>query len=244
MIVTVAIGNTSTRLVAFSGRRAVIRAAYPSSAARAARLPGLRPGALGIVSVREDYLPAWRRRLKSEYRLDPFILRPATPTGLEFDYPRDELGLDRVCAAVGAWSRWKTDLVALDFGTATTVNVVTAPGVFRGGYILPGITGLALLPGTLCPALPAARPVPARRRLGRGTQSALDLGLGLLLSGGLAAILDACAAAAGTPLKTVITGGAAGTARRFLPGPTAHDPDLVCRGLAAIMRLNRIDKDA
>jgi type III pantothenate kinase len=238
VILTAAIGNTNTRLVAIDRGRIVARAAFPSADAARARLPRLAPVAVGIASVVPRLAAPWTRALEARYGLRPFVLRPSTPTGLRFDYPRAQLGADRVCAAVGAWQRWRTDLVVVDFGTATTFNVITRPGTFRGGFILPGTAALSALPRTTTALLPDARLRRPARPLGRSTRSALDFGLWYLLSGGLGAALAACDKAAGRRLKLVVTGGGASSGTRLLPRRANLDPDLVCRGLAEVMHLN------
>ncbi|MFO7650524.1 MAG: type III pantothenate kinase, partial [bacterium] len=120
MILVACVGNTNTRLVAFAGRRVVARSAVASRVTSRPALPALRPTAVGIVSVVPRLTKRWTRALSDRYGLRPFVLRPETPTGLRFDYPRAQLGTDRVCAAAGAWQRWREDLVVVDFGTATT----------------------------------------------------------------------------------------------------------------------------
>lgn len=51
----------------------------------------------------------------------------------------NEVGADRIVNAVGAFHRYKTDLIVIDFGTATTFDVITKKGEYLGGAISPGI---------------------------------------------------------------------------------------------------------
>ncbi|MEO0072683.1 MAG: type III pantothenate kinase [candidate division WOR-3 bacterium] len=68
------------------------------------------------------------------------ILRPKDLLGLKISYqPQQSLGTDRIAAAYGAYKEYQKDLVVIDFGTATTINLVTHGGEFLGGLILPGI---------------------------------------------------------------------------------------------------------
>jgi len=78
----------------------------------------------------------------------PFIITKDSDFNLCIDYNTQEtLGMDRICSAEGAYFlnnqkrvlRRHHLLVTIDFGTATTFNVVTYPGVFAGGIIAPGI---------------------------------------------------------------------------------------------------------
>jgi type III pantothenate kinase len=78
----------------------------------------------------------------------PFIISKDSEFNLKIDYSSPEtLGIDRLCSAEGAYFlnnqkrvlRKRHLIITIDFGTATTLNVVTYPGVFSGGIIAPGI---------------------------------------------------------------------------------------------------------
>ena len=72
-------------------------------------------------------------------------LTPNTPVPLKNAYSSPEtLGMDRLAAAVGAWSlKPGHDLLVVDAGTAVTYDFVSADGIYKGGNIAPGI-GLRL----------------------------------------------------------------------------------------------------
>lgn len=75
------------------------------------------------------------------FHQEPLFVGPGVKTGISILYedPR-EVGADRVVNAVAAYERWRCALVVVDFGTATTFDVVTARGEYAGGVIVPGIT--------------------------------------------------------------------------------------------------------
>ena len=52
---------------------------------------------------------------------------------------KNQVGSDRIVNAVGVYKKYKKDCIVLDFGTATTFDVVTKEGVYNGGIIAPGI---------------------------------------------------------------------------------------------------------
>ena len=68
----------------------------------------------------------------------------------------DTLGMDRFIACYGAWDRSgrNTDVVVVDAGTATTLDLMSADGVFRGGVIAPGLQVMEYGFARLAPALP------------------------------------------------------------------------------------------
>lgn len=63
-----------------------------------------------------------------------------TPTGMPilYDNPR-EVGADRIVNAVGAFTKYRTGLIVVDFGTATTFDCISEDGAYLGGIISPGI---------------------------------------------------------------------------------------------------------
>jgi type III pantothenate kinase len=52
---------------------------------------------------------------------------------------KNQVGSDRIANAVGVYKKYKSDCIVLDFGTATTFDVVTKNGTYNGGVIAPGI---------------------------------------------------------------------------------------------------------
>ncbi len=68
------------------------------------------------------------------------VIEPGIKTGMPILYenPR-EVGADRIANAVGALTLYEPPIVAVDFGTATTFDAITAKGEYAGGAIVPGI---------------------------------------------------------------------------------------------------------
>ena len=52
---------------------------------------------------------------------------------------KNQVGSDRIANATGVYKKYKTNCIVLDFGTATTFDVVTKDGVYNGGIIAPGV---------------------------------------------------------------------------------------------------------
>lgn len=85
------------------------------------------------------------------FGVEPMFVTPGIKTGINILYenPRD-LGADRICNAVGAYTLYGGPSIFIDFGTATSFGVVDARGSFLGGCICPGIklASEALVSGT------------------------------------------------------------------------------------------------
>lgn len=74
------------------------------------------------------------------FHLTPFVVGPGMKTGMpiHYDNPR-EVGADRIVNAVAAYEKFKCALIIVDFGTATTFDVISAEGTYEGGAIAPGV---------------------------------------------------------------------------------------------------------
>ena len=79
--------------------------------------------------------------LKKEYRIR---LREIKEKGIKKIVKiniknKNQVGSDRIANAVSVYKRYKSDCIVLDFGTATTFDVVTKNGIYNGGIIAPGV---------------------------------------------------------------------------------------------------------
>jgi type III pantothenate kinase len=72
---------------------------------------------------------------------EPLVVDPDIETGMpiKYDNPK-EVGADRIVNAVAAYQKYRTGLIIVDFGTATTFDYISPEGVYEGGAIAPGIT--------------------------------------------------------------------------------------------------------
>jgi type III pantothenate kinase len=76
----------------------------------------------------------------SYFNLKPYIVGPGIKTGMSIQYENPkEVGADRIVNAVAGFERYGTALIIVDFGTATTFDLVNAKGQYCGGVIAPGI---------------------------------------------------------------------------------------------------------
>ena len=74
------------------------------------------------------------------FKVKPLVVGPEIQTGMEilYDNPK-EVGADRIVNAVAAYEKYRTSLVVIDFGTATTFDCVSKEGSYLGGAISPGV---------------------------------------------------------------------------------------------------------
>ena len=74
------------------------------------------------------------------YKVKPILLNSKTNLSITLNVKNNaEVGADRIANAVKAWEIYKKSVIVVDFGTATTFDIVNSKGEFIGGIIAPGI---------------------------------------------------------------------------------------------------------
>jgi len=134
---------------------------------------------IAICSVVPDMLYSLRSCCHKYFSVDPFVLQAGTRTGLKIRYRNPaEVGPDRIATAIAAVHLYPNrNVIVVDFGTATTINVIAAGREYLGGAIVPGlrIAMEALEKNTA--RLPTVEIVPPRDVIGRSTVESIQSGL-------------------------------------------------------------------
>src|SRR5437762_5825168 len=93
-----------------------------------------------VASVVPPLNSAMSRMIESYFGIEPLFVEPGVKTGIgiHVDNPQ-EVGADRIVNCVAAHAIWGGPSVIVDFGTATTFDVVTADACYVGGVIAPGL---------------------------------------------------------------------------------------------------------
>ncbi|MGL6043405.1 MAG: type III pantothenate kinase [Sandaracinobacteroides sp.] len=161
-----------------------------------------------------------------------------------------EVGADRIVNAVAAHGIWPGDLVIIDFGTATTFDVVSAAGGYEGGVIAPGINlsmDALYRAAARLPRIAVEPPADGLGVIGKGTVHAMQSGVFWgyvgLVEGLVARIKDEIAAAPNglfprEGVTVIATGGLAALFSRHTRTITHVDPDLTIKGLMRIHARN------
>jgi type III pantothenate kinase len=194
-----------------------------------------------LCSVVPEIVYSLRSCCRKYFAIDPFILQAGVKTGLKIGYRNPlEVGADRIANAIAATYRHPDrNLIIVDLGTATTIDVVRAGRDFIGGIILPGlrIQMEALEKNTA--RLPNVEIVPANELVGRSTieciQSGLYFGNRAALDGLTRQIRERVFP--GQSTTVIATGGFS----RLFEGDRLFDvvdPDLVLVGLERALALN------
>jgi len=149
-----------------------------------------------------------------------------------------QLGADRWAALIGARHVHAGPCLVVNAGTATTVDVLDAEGVFQGGLILPGVSLMRTALSRDTARLPLAAGVFSP--LPRNTADAIASGS---LQATLGAIIRMFAQIAASPAAIcLLSGGAAGALEPLLQAPLRRIDNLVLEGLAQMIQASYIDK--
>lgn len=160
------------------------------------------------------------------------------PIKIDINNPR-EVGADRVVNAVAALKRYTPPLVIVDFGTATTFDVVSAEGAYCGGAIAPGINLSIEALSRAAAKLPRIAIEPPETVIGRSTVTAMQSGVFWGYVGLIEGLVARIKEEFGKPMRVVATGG---LAPLFFKRTTLFDHldrDLTMAGLLEIYAQNR-----
>jgi len=178
--------------------------------------------------------------LASKYfKVEPLVAgqgRAEWPIALDVDEPHN-VGADRALNAIAAHEKYDGDLVVIDFGTATTFDVVDGSGAYKGGIIAPGINlSLDALVNAAAklPRIAIEAPDGNMSVIGRTTESQMLAGIYwgyVAMMEGLVARLKA---EIGRPVRVLATGGLAILFDKHTDLFDAVEPDLTIRGLSLL----------
>ncbi len=202
-------------------------------------VPGIDRAA--IVSVVPALTTTLEELCRRYLHCEPFVVAPGIKSGIKIQYedPR-ALGADRLVALVAAQARYGTPALVLDFGTATTFNVLDATGTFIGGAIAPGLNIEAEALHRFTAKLPLVEIAPPPRALATNTRDALRSGIFLGYTGlveGLIARLRA-EMPDSDHLHVIATGGLAPLIAPHCPSIEIVDSQLALEGLRILYEMN------
>ena len=156
---------------------------------------------------------------------------------IQLDRP-EEVGADRLVNAVAAHKYYKGPLIVIDFGTATTFDVVDAAGNYCGGAIAPGINLSLEALHTAAAKLPRVAIGRPKQVIGRATVPAMQSGIFWGYVGLIEGLVRRITEEFGQEMLVVATGGLAPLFADATKVINALDADLTLRGLLEIHRRN------
>ena len=253
MLLAIDTGNTHTVLGLFDGDRlaadwrlatrkgetadelgALLRALFAAE--------GLDPSSVEGVIV-SSVVPDWNGILqataKRTFGRDALFVAPGIKTGLPILYENPhEVGADRIVNAVAAVHRFGAPVIVLDFGTATTFDVVSPKGEYLGGVIAPGLGISAEALFQRAARLMRVDVKKPARIIGRTTEESVQAGLFHGYVALVEGVVKRLRAELAVDAPVVATGGLAPVFHAELSFLTAVDPHLTLTGLRLVWERN------
>jgi type III pantothenate kinase len=193
---------------------------------------------MAVASVVPRQRTALREMADKWFKVNTVIVEPGVRTGMpiHYDNPK-EVGADRIADAVAAFERYGGPTIVIDFGTATTFEVVSEKGEYLGGVILPGIEISLEALFARAALLPRVELIEPRSVLAKNTvesvQSGVIYGFAAQVDGLCRRLEDELG-----PCQVVATGGLAGLIGPYSAAIEHHDPWLTLDGLRIIYGRN------
>ncbi len=177
------------------------------------RASGIGPDQVtGVIlsSVVPSLTTAFEQMSEVYFRRKLLLVSPELDTGLKLSYtnPR-ELGSDRLVNAAAAYARYKSALIIIDLGTATTFCAVTQAGEYLGGVIAPGLGIAADALFSRTAKLPKVDLVRPQTVIGKDTVSSIQSGLIFGYTGLVDEIVVRMQQELGQKARVIATGGLA-----------------------------------
>lgn len=192
MLFVVDVGNTNTALGVFEGQKLSNHWRLRTLQGRTADEYGILVWNLfgwagldvkeveGVVvsCVVPPILRALHELCNRYFQLQPLVVGPGIRTGMPilYDNPK-EVGADRIVNAIAAYERYKQSVIVVDFGTATTFDLISPRGEYLGGVIAPGVaisSEALFLKASKLPKVEFTKPSSV---LGKDTISSIQSGL-------------------------------------------------------------------
>ena len=254
LLLTIDLGNTNTVLGVFEG--AELRAHWRLATRREQTADeygilvrnlfmgsGLVPTAIegvALASVVPPLTPVLVALSKQYLDLEPLVVEPGVRTGMPILYePPGDVGADRIVNGVAAFAAYGGPVIVVDFGTATTLDVVTRKGEYLGGVICPGVGISADALFQRAARLPRVDVRHPGKVIGRSTVGSIQSGIYFGYAAMVEGLIARLRGELGEPARVVATGGLAETLAGEIPSIEAVDPVLTLTGLRLIWERNR-----
>ncbi len=223
MLLTLDVGNTNITIGVFDGEKLLCTLRITTKLPRTSDEYGIllislmrdndidpsQIHASIISSVVPAVMYSLRNGLYKYLHVDPLIVEPGVKTGIRVvtENPA-QIGADRIVDAVGAYVKYGGPVLVLDFGTATTYDLVDAKGQFLSGITAPGIRTSARALWQDAAKLPEIEIKKPKSILAKETISSMQAGLVYGQIGQTEYIIDKVREESGfDDMKVVATGG-------------------------------------
>ncbi len=194
-----------------------------------------------ISSVVEELTNKFKTAVDEVFKLDSLILTSYVNTGIKIKLEnKKEIGADRIANAAGAYILYDHPVIVIDFGTATSFDIVNANGEFVGGVIAPGINLQLKTLNKFTSKLPRIDAAKSPRAIGSNTTEAILSGVIRGCACMIDGLVEQCENELGCKAVVVATGGYASIVADYMKNPFDFiNPTLTLEGLRHLYYLNK-----
>lgn len=166
--------------------------------------------AIAVSCVVPPMLTTTQELAQKFFKLEPLIVGPGIKTGMPILYesPKD-VGADRIVNGIAAYEKYHDSCIIVDFGTATTIDLISKKGEYVGGAIAPGLSIALEALVQRASKLPRIEIVKPKEVVGRNTVNSIQAGIFFGYVGLVDGIVRRIEKEHGAPAKVVATGGLA-----------------------------------
>ena len=192
-----------------------------------------------IACVVPPLVPILEEMARKYFSCEPLIVGPGIKTGISILYRNpSEVGADRIVNSVAAFEKYGGPLIIVDFGTATTFDVVSEKGEYLGGSIAPGIKISLDALTSKTSSLKSVELETPKNVIGKNTYEAIQSGLILGHTSMIDSMIEKIILESGLKPKIFITGGLGKVIQPLLNIKSKYEEDLTLDGLEEIYKLN------
>lgn len=193
-----------------------------------------------ISSVVEELTKKFKTAVDNVFGLSSIILSTEINTGINICIENPlEAGADRIANAAGAYVLYDCPVIVVDFGTATTFDIVNSKGEFIGGVISLGIMSQMKALNKFTSKLPQIDISISNSAIGHNTQDAILSGVIRGTAAMIDGLVEQCENELGEKAILVATGGYSGLISNYLKRPFDFiNPTLTLEGLRYLYALN------
>lgn len=193
-----------------------------------------------IASVVEELNIKFKRAVDNVFRIKSVFVASDINLGIKVktDNPR-EVGADRLANAVAAANLYKGAVIVIDFGTATSFDIINSNREFLGGVIAPGINTQMKCLKNATSKLPKIDVSISKNAIGHNTTDAILSGVIRGTACMVDGLVNQCEQELGEKATVVATGGYCGLIANYLNRPFDDvNPTLTLEGLKYIYKMN------
>lgn len=194
-----------------------------------------------IASVVEELSDKFKSAVDNIFKLDSLLVSEKINTAVEIaiENPR-EAGADRIANACGALMLYEKPCIVIDFGTATSFDIITKKGEFLGGIIAPGLNLQMKVLNKFTSKLPKIDVAVSDKAIGNNTSEAILSGVIRGSACMIDGLVEQCEKELGSKATLVATGGYSGLISSYLKRPFDFiNPTLTLEGLRFLYNLNK-----